>query len=300
MMINEQKIRLFLSLANTLNFTETANQLFITQQAVSKHISQLEDDLGFPLFIRSPHSVRLTPAGERCKIFFQAEMERITSFIANEKEEQLRLSKSLRLGYNNWLDFGNAVVSARVRFSNLHPEITHVPERQPPDLLQRKLRDGELDIILVLKRFIRNETGFRIIELTKFPMSIVIKTGLVSEKAQRDLSHLSEYPLFINSFSGESVAETTSRAKREMELLGLTNKKIIITPNRDSVYIAVETGEGIATSCINSQLPPGITAIPTQVNDTLVCMCLDTTKRKLIHKYMDILQDEFKKPENNI
>ena len=48
-MISEQKIRLFLSLSETLNFTETANQLFITQQAVSKHIAQLEADLGFQL-----------------------------------------------------------------------------------------------------------------------------------------------------------------------------------------------------------------------------------------------------------
>ena len=63
-MMNEQKIRVFLSLANTLNFTETANELFITQQAVSKHISQMEEHLGFRLFVRSTHNVQLTPAGE--------------------------------------------------------------------------------------------------------------------------------------------------------------------------------------------------------------------------------------------
>lgn len=299
-MINEQKIRLFLSLANTLSFTETANQLFITQQAVSKHISQLEGELGFPLFIRSTHSVRLTEAGERCKRFFEEEVRRFTEFIDGERENQLRLSKSLRLGYNNWLNFGNAIGSARVRFHAMYPDIAHVPERQPPDLLQRRLRDGELDIILVLRRFLQNETGLRIVELSDFPMSIIVNKSRAVTQEERTVEKLSRFPLLINSFASETAAETTARAKREMAEFGLTNRKIILTPNRDSVYTGVETGEGIATACAFSQIPEDIAVIPTDVSDTLVCVCLETNRRKLIRQYMDILREEFAKQENKI
>jgi len=298
--LNEQKIRLFLSLANTLSFTETANQLFITQQAVSKHISQLETELGFPLFIRSTHNVRLTEAGERCKHFFEEEVRRFSEFIDSEREIQLRRNKSLRLGYNNWLNFGNAIGCARVRFHEIHPNIAHVPERQPPDLLQRRLREGELDIILVLRRFLQNEAGLHIVELTDFPMSIIVSKAKAGSEAEQTVEQLSRFPLLINAFASETAAETTARAKREMAVFGLTNRKITITPNRDSVYTGVETGEGIATACAFSQIPEDIAVIPTEVSDTLVCVCMETNRRKLVRQYMDILRQEFAKQENRV
>lgn len=292
-MINEQKILVFLSLASTLSFTETASRLFVTQQAVSKHISQLEDDLGFPLFIRSTHSVKLTPAGERCRSFFQKQMEEFTAFIESERENQHRLSRALRIGYNDWLDLGDAISTARLRFHELYPDISHVPERQPPDMLQSKLQNGELDIILVLRRFLRKESGLHIVELADFPMSIMVNRAGVASGASTDVKHLSELPLLINSFTAETFAQSVLRAKNEMALFGLTNKKIVVTPNRDSVYTAVETGEGIATACAFTQIPSGIVMIPTEVTDTLVCVCLESNNRKLIKRYMDILKEEF-------
>ncbi len=292
-MINEQKIRLFLSLAETLNFTETANQLFITQQAVSKHISQLETDLGFPLFIRSTHSVRLTPAGERCKIFFREKLEEITGFIADEQEEQRRRSKSLRIGYNNWLDYGNPVMTARVRFNQMYPDISHVPETQAPDFLQTKLRDGDLDLIIVIRRFLQNEAGLIIRELTKLRMSVLVSSEIAASGEEMSVSNLSRYPLWINSFSEESVAETRARAKREMRILGLTNKDILIAPNRDSVYIAIQTGEGVAISCMSNKAPEGISSIPTNAYDSLVCVCMETNRRKLVQVYMNYLEEAF-------
>ena len=213
-MINEQKIRLFLSLANTLSFTETANQLFITQQAVSKHISQLEDDLGYPLFVRSKRSVKLTPAGERSRRFFQDELVRITEFIADERDAHARLSRSIRIGYNNWLNCGYAISSARIRFHAMYPDIAHVPERQPPDLLQQKLRTGELDIILVLRRFILNEMGLKITDLTDFPLSIIANRDLLAAGEENDTSFLSSFPLIINSFSDETSSETICLGSR--------------------------------------------------------------------------------------
>ena len=292
-MINEQKIRVFLSLANTLNFTETANQLFITQQAVSKHISQLEDDLGFRLFIRSTHNVRLTAAGERCQAFFREKMLEFSDFLLHEKEFQRRLSKSIRIGYNDWLDLGDSIGAARVKFHEQYPDIAHIPERQPPDVLQSKLRNDELDIILILRRFLRQETGLRIVELADFPMSIMVNKSIAAIQPLT-VRQLSAFPLLINSFSAESYSETVLRARNEMALFGLENEKIVVTPNRDSVYTAVETGEGIATACSFTQTGNGIAMIPTKVTDTLVCVCMEDNRRKLVSRYMSNLKAAFR------
>lgn len=61
-MLHENKIRCFLSLAETQNFTMTASLLYLSQQAVSKNIVSLEEDLGMKLFTRTSRSVELTPA----------------------------------------------------------------------------------------------------------------------------------------------------------------------------------------------------------------------------------------------
>lgn len=54
----------FLYLASSLSFTKTARKFHMTQPTISKHISSLEDDLGFDLLVRGKKSVELTPAGK--------------------------------------------------------------------------------------------------------------------------------------------------------------------------------------------------------------------------------------------
>ena len=46
------------------SFTRAAEALSLTQPAVSHHISQLEDELGVPLFVRDRGRLKLTPEGE--------------------------------------------------------------------------------------------------------------------------------------------------------------------------------------------------------------------------------------------
>lgn len=78
-MITEQKVKSFLLLSEELNFSQTARRLYITQQALSAQISSLESDLGFPLFIRTTKSVRLTEAGEK-QLPFSANVKLIFTF----------------------------------------------------------------------------------------------------------------------------------------------------------------------------------------------------------------------------
>jgi DNA-binding transcriptional LysR family regulator len=53
----------FLVLSQTLNYSKAAKLLFISQASLSRHIDQLEEELGCQLLTRSTHSVALTPAG---------------------------------------------------------------------------------------------------------------------------------------------------------------------------------------------------------------------------------------------
>jgi len=57
-------LRGFEAAARHLNFTRAADELFVTQSAVSRQIKALEDRLGVTLFLRQPKSLRLTQQGE--------------------------------------------------------------------------------------------------------------------------------------------------------------------------------------------------------------------------------------------
>jgi DNA-binding transcriptional LysR family regulator len=58
-----KQLRSFVAVAEELNFTAAAHRLYVSQQALSRIIHQLERDLGATLFERTTRSVRLTPAG---------------------------------------------------------------------------------------------------------------------------------------------------------------------------------------------------------------------------------------------
>ena len=61
--VSLDKLHYFVVLAEELNFTRAASRVFMTQQAFSAHIRQLEVWVGTALFERSSRGVELTPAG---------------------------------------------------------------------------------------------------------------------------------------------------------------------------------------------------------------------------------------------
>ena len=82
-MLNPQWLRSFRTLAEVGNFTRTAEQLDLTQAAVSQHVQRLEAQLG-PLLIRRPRQIELTPAGRA-----------LLDYCAEVAAADLRLQQSL-------------------------------------------------------------------------------------------------------------------------------------------------------------------------------------------------------------
>lgn len=59
-----RQLKAFLSISEAKTFTAGARRVNITQAAISMQIRQLEDEVGIPLFTRTPRRVILTQAGE--------------------------------------------------------------------------------------------------------------------------------------------------------------------------------------------------------------------------------------------
>lgn len=77
----------FIALAANLNFTVTAEQLYMMQSTLSRHLIKIEEELGTKLFVRSTHDVILTEKGKRVYEEFQ---KIVTTYdaLVNEISEQ--------------------------------------------------------------------------------------------------------------------------------------------------------------------------------------------------------------------
>lgn len=61
--MNTDRLVEFQTLAQTLHYGQAAEKLYISQSVLSRHIQDMEKELGTKLFQRGPHGVTLTPAG---------------------------------------------------------------------------------------------------------------------------------------------------------------------------------------------------------------------------------------------
>ena len=97
------RLKVFRTVARYLNFRRAAEELCLSQPAVTQQIKVLEEDLGVQLFDRSSVRIALTPAG-RALLPYARRMERIMadaqarlSAFAGEQRGELRLGASLTI-----------------------------------------------------------------------------------------------------------------------------------------------------------------------------------------------------------
>ena len=98
-MMDFRKITYFLKTAEKLSFTEAARELYISPQALTQQIAQLEQELGMPLFTRTTRRVTLTEAGLFCCQKFAPVL---AAFLQAEQEVTQHLSRQanlLRVGF---------------------------------------------------------------------------------------------------------------------------------------------------------------------------------------------------------
>src|SRR6266852_18369 len=110
----------FEAAARTLSFTKAAEELFITQSAVSRQIKALEDHLGLKLFERRPRSLTLTEHGQALYRIATDVLDRLQAAADQLKAE----TRARQLAITTTTGFASLWLIPRLRrFTALHPDI---------------------------------------------------------------------------------------------------------------------------------------------------------------------------------
>ncbi|SFA95241.1 DNA-binding transcriptional regulator, LysR family [Lentibacillus halodurans] len=139
----------FLEVSRIENFTQAAENLYITQSALSRIIKTLEEDLGVPLFHRSRKKVTLTDAG---KVLHKHALEIKQQITELEQEmDQLRTMKTghIRIGLPTVVNsfFFSQLIA---EFHQQYPGVTFHLEENGSKIIEEKVWDGQLDCGVVV------------------------------------------------------------------------------------------------------------------------------------------------------
>ena len=136
-MLDWDKLRIFHTAAGAGSFTHAAEKLNMSQSAVSRQISALEEDLGLKLFIRHARGLVLTEVGEQ--LFRTAHR---MHWELQQVETQMSESQEVPTGpllVTTTVGIGSTWLSSRIHeFLMLYPEIQ----------IEIKLNDSELDLAM--------------------------------------------------------------------------------------------------------------------------------------------------------
>lgn len=164
-------LRYFAAVAAHGSFSRAANNLHLTQPALSRQVKDLEEELGVPLFVRGTNAVALTEAGE---LFYEEARDLLAR--ADQAIQRVRgeaRSETLRVGYGPSLTSG-IMPRALERFQADSPRVRIELEDLAPREMGEKVADGLLDLVIVPASSQHLIEGFQWTEIRRIAVVLVM------------------------------------------------------------------------------------------------------------------------------
>ena len=257
--MNTTQLECFVAVSNFLNFSRAAEQLRLTQPAVSHQINSLEDELGVKLFHRTSKRVRLTQAGH---LFSQYAQEILA--LSHTSKERLKESRQTSvihfgIGCRSFLELGlvkPALRQLRSDFPLLRPTLRLVSSPS----LESILEDGDVQVIFTFQETAPKRTTYR--ELLR--QKVVCICGKDHPFAAYDT--LTVQQLRTGECLAASPPHSGLAAILELQgriITGRDQDRICFCDGLETLYALVEAGYAFA---VTTDLPdgrsPDICAIP--------------------------------------
>jgi DNA-binding transcriptional LysR family regulator len=142
-------LRYFVAVAEELHFGRAAERLHISQPPLSRQIQELEEELGFALFIREHHRVTLTEAGKAYLAHARQILEHVVRATHEAAGIALGRTGVLRVGHGAHLPDGY-LTSVLAAFQSAAPDVAIELLESPTPRVLRALQQRAIDVGLLL------------------------------------------------------------------------------------------------------------------------------------------------------
>lgn len=140
------QLRYFLCVAEQGNFTRAAEELGISQPAMSRSIQKLEEELGQPVLERKSRTVSLTEAG----VLLQSRAQQVLAILEDTKAEIIDDGKSGRIRLGAIPTIAPYFLPHILQnFSQEFPEATVLVQENTTDALIKSCSQGEIDLAIL-------------------------------------------------------------------------------------------------------------------------------------------------------
>ena len=237
------KIQCFLSAAINLNFSRTAEELYLTQPTITAKINSIEEELDVKLFNRNRHSMTLTPEGQ---YLFQ-EFSYLLNYYKNIKQNLAQMNSAncsvIRLGYHGPIGWGS--LHDRIKtYRALHPEVTFEIQIDGWGILKTALLNRIVDVIFIEKEELGDAPGIESHSLGQGLSAVALRIDHpLAGRRKVKVSELMGEPVILvdNTYHPRSVRAIHKR----MQASGVDMSRALYVKRPENALAMTASGQGI-------------------------------------------------------
>lgn len=190
-----RQLKYFVKAAETLNFSEAAKALYVTQSTLSQQVRQLEDEIGIQLFERSSHNVILTEAGQEMLPYAIEAIHSAASCVDRINDLKQMLTGTLKIGVT--YTFIPILTETVDEFMKRYPAVRIDICCKSMEELMQMLEKREVDFVLAFKPT-RRYPDINSYTLFYNRLSAIVRSGHpIAERLSISLKDLSAYNLIM-------------------------------------------------------------------------------------------------------
>jgi len=251
-------LRYFVAVAERKGFREASRFLHVSQPAISKTLTQLEQELGTKLFARSGRTVRLTPQGE---VFYE-ETLRTLKQSDHAAEAARRAARgeigTLTLGFCSVATAGFLPSIVR-RYKELLPGVRLLFREMDPTQQEAAFSQGEIDVGITRPPFAKKlARELDVKTILREPLLVAVPESHPATARKMKVENLSEEPFILFHRNG---APTVHDAILGMcQKHGFAPKVAYESDNMQTTFTLVAGGQGVAIvpMCTLNLRPEGV------------------------------------------
>jgi DNA-binding transcriptional LysR family regulator len=295
-------LRYFVAVAQRNGFREASRFLHVSQPAISKTLTQLEQELAVKLFARAGRTVRLTPQGE---VFYEETLRTLKqSDHAAEAAQRAARGEigTLTLGFCSIATY-SFLPSVVRQYKELLPGVRLLFREMNPPQQEAAFSQGEIDIGITRPPFTKKlARDLNVKSIIREPLLVAIPDNHSFSGKKVQIRNLSEEPFILFHRDG---APTVFDAILGMcQENGFAPKVAYEADNMQTAFTLVAAGQGVAIvpMCTLNLRPEGVRFLRLQADRyraDLVLAWPKTSQSTVLHTFVTLIEKEQKEIGNH-